>query len=742
MLTSLLVGLLLLQSSQQMRPFLGVSANVIEGPIEAGEQTWPHGLEIYFVTPDSGAAAAGVVAGDIIVAVEGVDWSPPADELPQRFVDAVGQKERGERIALTLVRGDVVVRVKPELGVRPTQNPVTRKIPPNAEILPDGVPEMPTARLAARVIEQFDFAADYAALRARLARLAEEGDPFRLHRVAYVLREPFAIEPLSQAAADLPAGLAGMLEHAAAQLDRPLAPATPASLKTGISKEEHVAQIYAVLERADGHYQRAFAKLSLGQRAFLRRTFGEVCTAFRELVMVLVDEDQARKANVIHFVELAQQVDVAALIAAARELGMLLDEDYLAGLQRDLAGGGDGILIKEKTPLGLVVVAGGGDQWHREEATVLIDFGGDEHYTFRTPKALSVIVDLGGDDVYQATEDESIGAGVFGVALQLDAGGDDRYVGQQWTQGAAALGVGVLWDRAGDDVYRAADYSQAAAFVGVGLLIDEAGDDQYEAPRYAQSLGMPGGFAALVDRGGNDRYFVGGRDRTNYGTEGVFDAMGQACGIGFRGLASGGIAVLRDYGGDDLYVGHNFAQGGGYYFGWGILVDDAGQDRYDGARYAQAWAAHQALGYLDDHAGDDRYLCWRTVGQSCSWDETVTMLLDRAGDDTYLGAGPYRQSGFALGASHNNGIALLLDLAGVDNYAWFRGPPRADGSDQVTSFSLQVDAGGDPDDYAGDPSPNGTVRHGNRNAVFADVPGDMDAAVGQVGELAATGESE
>lgn len=719
---AVLIAAVLLQSSQDMRPFLGISASVHETPIAAGDETFPHGLLVYFVTPDSGAAAAGIQVDDVIVGIAGVDWSSPASALPQRFIDAVGQRARGDTIRLRVVRDGELLTFEPELGVRPTQNPVSRAIPSNDEILPAGVPDTDAARFAAAVVAHFEFGADYAKLRERLARLVEQGDPFRLCRVAYILREPFAIEPLSRAAADLPNDLPGMLVHAAQHLDLESGD-TPAALATGLTQDAHMAQLRAVLDRAAAHYERAFDDLSADQRAFLDTAFADVCASFRDVVMVLSDGNEKRKANVVHFVQLAQQVDVAALVAAARELATILDPAYLRGLRADLAGAGRGVIVREETPFGDIVIAGEGDQWHKGAAAILIDLGGNEHYTTHVARPLSVLVDLGGDDVYQATADGGIAAGVRGVSLLYDAAGNDRYVGRQWSQGAAALGIGVLIDAGGDDTYRSADYAQAAAFAGVGLLIDEAGSDTYEAPRYAQALAMPGGFAALIDRAGNDRYYAGGRDRTNYGTDGVFDAMSQACGIGFRGLASGGLAVLRDYAGDDHYIGDNFAQGGGYYFGWGVLVDDAGNDRYDGCRYAQAWAAHQALGYFDERGGDDWYQCWRTVGQSCSWDETVTMLIDHAGDDTYLGTGPHGRSGFALCAAHNNGLALLLDLAGADRYASFASVPRADGSDQVTSFSLHIDAGGDVDDFAGTATPNNTIRHGNRNGVFADLPG-------------------
>lgn len=763
-------------SSQDMRPFLGVTATVHDEPTTVDGRTFPRGLQIDFVTPDSGAASAGLEAGDVLVAVAGVDFDGPVDELVPRFRAAIAAKAVGDTIALTAVRHDVqqvamlgaqpvadpaawddprafvaarpvgttlelrsthaarLIETQAPLGVRPTQNPSSAKIPPNDALFAQPVATMPVEALAQRLLSEAAAEADYEKLCARLAKLVEQGDPWRLGRVAYAMREPFATAALSREIADVPPDLAGALLHAARCLDwQPCVQAPTIDVPDTV--EQCAVQIEAMLLAAHEHYEQAFRDLSAEERAALRKSLGAVEASFRDVVMVLVDPDKTRLATVRRFVALAQRVDHARLVDAALALSPLLSPDYIARLARVLEDAGDGVIMQRDTPLGSIILAGRKAHWHRASAAVIVDLGGDDKYTQATATPFSIIIDLAGNDTYQASFDVAQGAGVLGVGMLLDAAGDDLYIGQHWAQGAAAVGVGVLHDRAGNDVYRADDYAQAAALAGVALLIDEAGNDRYESPRYAQALAMPGGFAALVDRDGADYYYCGGRDQTNYGTVGVFDAFGQGCGIGFRGLASGGLAVLRDEAGDDVYQGDNFAQGGGYYFGWGILVDDGGSDRYRGCRYAQAWAAHQALGFLEDRAGDDTYECWRTVGQSCSWDETITMLLDHAGNDVYSGTGPYGGGGFALCASHYNGWALLVDYAGRDVYQRFGGVPRADGNDVVSSFSLQLDLGGAADRYPSEH--NDVVRHGNRHGFFGDLPGGVERALSAPGRLLA-----
>jgi hypothetical protein len=757
---ALLTTLCLLQAADT-RPYLGVSTSVHDEPVVAAGVGFRRGLRIDFVSPNSPAASAGLRGGDIIVVCDDVDFLDPPSELPAQFSAAISGRDVGDHLHLVVVRVvldraaylgglpvdpvaawedpsvaldgvplggrldlvarrfaailDVTVALQPRGAVVATHRP----IPPVADDVDAALKPLAVQALADVLIDRANARADYAALRRRLARLVDAGDTFRLRRIAHVMREPFALAPVARAAADIPSDPAAAIRHAAACLDRPVAEMALPPLATGLMPAAHAEQIADLLTRAAALRDAAFAGLGAADRQRLADDLPAVMDSFREVVMVLVDPQEARRERVINWTHTAGHVDIERLFAAAVQLTPLLDPDYLAALRADLADSSADTIVTHDTPFGPVILANCGNNWHKRPAAVIIDLGGDDHYTAPAAGPFQIIIDLDGDDTYQATFDNTQAAATLGISFLDDHAGDDTYVGQHWAQAAAAVGVGLLHDHAGNDRYRANDYSQGAALVGIGLLFDDAGDDTYEAPRYAQGIGMPGGFGAIIDRAGSDHYVVGGRDQTNYGTTGVFDAFGQGCGIGFRGLASGGIGLLRDDGGDDLYRGDNFAQGGGYYFGCGILCDGGGDDRYLGARYAQAWAAHQALGFLEDRAGSDVYDAWRSVGQSCSWDETVTMLLDHAGDDTY--AGP---RGFARAAAHNNGWALLVDYAGTDDYADFGKTPRADGDDTVTSFALLLDLGGDEDVYAGGRA-NNAGHYAPRHGWFIDTPADL-----------------
>ena len=96
---------------------------------------------------------------------------------------------------------------------------------------------------------------------------------------------------------------------------------------------------------------------------------------------------------------------------------------------------------------------------------------------------------------------------------------------------------------------------------------------------------------------------------SGYGTEGIWEGWGQGCGVGLRGLVSGGLALLRDGGGADVMEAGNFSQGCGYYFGWGMLFADGPEDDvYIGSHYNMGACAHEAAGVFFEAGGNDTYV--------------------------------------------------------------------------------------------------------------------------------------
>jgi len=228
---------------------------------------------------------------------------------------------------------------------------------------------------------------------------------------------------------------------------------------------------------------------------------------------------------------------------------------------------------------------------------------------------------------------------------------------------------------------------------------------------------LPGGVGIIYDGGDEaDSYYCKGDQASGYGTAGVFEGWGQGAGFGYRPYASGGVGVAFDQGGPDRWEGGNFSQGGGYFYGLGVLYgggDD--DDHYLGSRWAQGFGCHQAAGVMIEAGGDDRYSTRYAVAQGIAWDEAVSLFVEQAGNDRYEGGG------FSQGASAHNGFSIFLELGGDDVYL-YTDQARAGGNDYHggTSLSFFLDVGGGNDTYQ--QRANDKIMFGGESAIFVDAP--------------------
>lgn len=313
--------------------------------------------------------------------------------------------------------------------------------------------------------------------------------------------------------------------------------------------------------------------------------------------------------------------------------------------------------------------------WTGGDFFLLVDGGGDDTYLGDTASNLdffhpvSAVLDLAGNDQYKPSKFFDIqkgilpsptskgarqGAGIFGIAVLIDAKGDDSYQGVHFTQGSAMFGVGVLIDRGGKDQYRGYATSQGSAEFGYALLLDTGnGDDHYETLQTSQGYGATRGIGWLVDDGGNDSYLaIETPIVADWASEGTNWSGSQGFGFGLRifpqGSApgvylSGGMGGLFDLGGDDKYQCAVMCQGFGYFFGTGILYDKAGNDEHIVThKYGIGGATHQSIGIFMDLSGKDSY--------------------------TYAGHGK-TGGGEGIGLGYDFGVAFHLDLGkGGDTY--------------------------------------------------------------------------
>lgn len=241
---------------------------------------------------------------------------------------------------------------------------------------------------------------------------------------------------------------------------------------------------------------------------------------------------------------------------------------------------------------------------------------------------------------------------------RLAAAIESTSVPEEWegTEFETPCGKVILAGR-GDDHHEGGDYL---------LLIDFGGNDTYAPGNGCGRNETP--ICAVIDLAGNDTY-----------------ASGRSLAEAGVGAGIGGIGVLLDVEGDDLYqvagYGAGFAAGGA-----GILVDRAGNDRYVGDTFTQA-VGFLGVGLLLDEAGDDYYELF-TFGQGLGLPMGTGLLCDRAGNDVYVARddelrSPSPQSAennvsFAQGCgyafrtekdrSSSGGLGILLDQEGDDRY--------------------------------------------------------------------------
>lgn len=347
-----------------------------------------------------------------------------------------------------------------------------------------------------------------------------------------------------------------------------------------------------------------------------------------------------------------------------------------------------------RTAWGILELSGGKDDRHVDPDTFLLfDTGGNDTYVNCPANSslnnwCSVVIDTSGKDKYlsdEALENTPLnkwagrkGAGnqpgpagaLFGYSILIDSEGDDIYRTHRPGLGSGRFGIAVLLDKAGDDQYDAYQDAEGFGMFGGGILEDLSGKDVYRGFTQVQGCGQTGGFGYLTDRTGDDQYIAEDQviDFPSPQSAQHNVSMAQGAGNGRRAdylegeSLAGGIGILYDQAGNDIYSSAVFGQGVGYWMGVGALWDDGGNDVYNGMWYVQGAAAHFAIGYLEDLAGTDNYVATMNMAQGAGHDFSVGMLLDREGDDSY------KAPNLSLGAGNANGIGVFVDYAGADKY--------------------------------------------------------------------------
>jgi hypothetical protein len=267
------------------------------------------------------------------------------------------------------------------------------------------------------------------------------------------------------------------------------------------------------------------------------------------------------------------------------------DDSYIAG---------GAYLVNGCLGIGMLFDLSGNDCYISESAgiatscygtSLLFDQRGDDLYQSKSAFSQgaahvgsALLIDIEGDDEYYSSGNSQGYGGTLGVGLLLDLAGSDRYNQKHkpssFVQGAGCGrwaeasdghslggGLGIFIEAGGDDHYFAESFSQGASyFTGVGLFFDLGGDDFYNALSHSQGYAAHYGLSGFFEMKGDDHY--------NAGSD--FRKITQVLGGG-RDLSA---AWFIDEQGDDTYHFGNRSAGIGDLNGVGILWDRKGDDSY------------------------------------------------------------------------------------------------------------------------------------------------------------------
>jgi hypothetical protein len=743
----LLVPTILFAAEEKEKGYMGVYTGVVTDLASVdGAPDATGGIQVWDVREDTPAYRGGLRRGDIMIKIGGYVFTEPENEIDAKFKEILAEYEPDDKLPVTILR---MVITKKLIANGFDVDPKTYLKDPDGYIedMPDetdlkltvhkewimknliitlgrrnegkypGLPEIEDTDLAGmferphwepwvnEVVDRYDIRDEYDDLRKRLRNLHATDDGYRLPLVAAIHRDPFLTESIAH-------NLTDDFSHSGGGLTTLLTQFTgkhyswedPEFSELSLDANEDEFKDWFVLNMTPlvDELNAVFAVFTDEEKEFLMKHRFELTDYFAENVYIHSDEDLDRLERNRRTIKLGGKIDQAKLYK-------IFDKafSFITATNHQVFNWMDEHpdVKSIETEWGKIGFGSEGHDWWRDgDFKFIYDPAGDDVYADGTAtansfdKPISWIIDKSGNDAYQSTaENGAQGCGAPGLGFLMDEKGNDTYIGQRWAQGTGFMGVGLCIDVFGDDDYHGTEFVQGAGLYGFGAIMNILGNDEYYGTIHAQGVGFTNGLGMLIDGSGDDKGYSTGKHPTNYGDPGIFDAWSQGVGMGFRGIASGGIGILIDQNGNDKWEAGNFSQGGGYYYGMGIFRSlGDGDDTYIGSRYAQGFCAHQAIGVFIEDGGNDTYLTRQGVNAGLAWDECVTVFIDEGGDDYYNGG-----TGFSLGASAHNSFMFWLDKGGKDEYHYSAGPARAGGNSYHGGYSLSffIDQGDEQDLY-------------------------------------------
>ncbi|MBI5200471.1 MAG: hypothetical protein HY925_02695 [Elusimicrobia bacterium] len=405
--------------------------------------------------------------------------------------------------------------------------------------------------------------------------------------------------------------------------------------------------------------------------------------------------------------ESAARFDRAALFQALRCVAEAADR-AVASLKEARLGG----LKPPRTIVvdGLTVTLGGaGDDEYAEAdvaSSLLVDLGGKNFYRAAPaaagPGEIKIVIDLGAPVI----DGGSAATGRFGIGLlYLPSDASKKSLrGGHFSLGAGLFGAGLLSMRGDRARLESGDFSQGAAAFGVGALDVEGKDAVLVSSFSGQGFAFTGGVGLFRLKGRGAKLSCGLRYPDPRDAVAAI-SLCQGVGYGPRAFAAGGYGLARVESDDAEIESNYFAQGSGYWHGFGGFYFSGDRARIQSRRYGQGAGIHTALGSMEVSGSRNRVLHWG-VGPGFGWDWGSGYAAVR-GDENKLyadwasGKGDVNGHGFVLVDGRANQLRLVeagsgilkrggpsygvVVVSGTANQVW---EPRISSSVPFSAFSL------------------------------------------------------
>lgn len=512
------------------------------------------------------------------------------------------------------------------------------------------------------------------------------------------------------------------------------------------SAEQAVEILKQALSEAQVCYCAALAPLDKAEIRELQTRLVPVLCTQNQVGHTLSDRNTGRR-----LCDLMEKMDRAALYAAAEALSPIADAQLLEQL-KSLPSQGNAkatgvigpVAARIDTPAGAIIIGGKGSNTYQldqmRDVAAVIDLGGDNVYyegTVGPERPVLLIVNLGGKNTFRGSKAGIQGGAILGISMVVNLGGGNTYEAQDVAQGSALAGIGILIDYAGNNRYRGVRRVQGQAIGGLGVLVGHGGKNDYHAAMWAQGFGGPLGFGLLDNVTGNNHYYCGGMWRDSYPETPGYEGWGQGVGAGIRQVGNGGIGVILDGGGENVYEFDYLSHGGGYWCGLGFARDFGGNTQrlisrtaYDGGprkqpnfqRFGCGWGCHYSLGFCFDDGGDNVYE-GTIMGTGMAWDCSMGVLCDFGhGNNRYTATG-----GLTQGTGAQMGFGVCFHYDGDDLYEGYGqgyAPPTISYHTLPVcggNFSFLIDYGG-KDRYGCGADNNSYIQRGDSGGFLIDRP--------------------